>query len=463
MQGLRDIHFLLQLCIVGVCFWVYLIFFLGVYRSDGLSFEKYLIYCTVLLFGIFIHRVFTNNVRLNMINRSISSCHDLAFKQTLFGAGTLAFYVLASKDLTISRVFLFSFFPLLYFVFLSSHRWLPSALAQRIFKTSGEQRTLLVGSPVRAAELKKWLNRKKIFGVRTLGLLIDERDGFPENSAVPILGGSTDFEMIIQDYNITHAIFLDFPFHPRLTARLIHICDKLEVRPIVMDNLRETFLHNTHYFEEDGVRFISLRTEPLENPWNRFLKRMLDILISLPVVLLLLPCTNLVVWIYQKLQSPGKLFHCQLRAGMQNRQFPILKYRTMHENHNKVGKQATRDDARIFPAGRWFRRYSVDEVAQFWNVLKGDMSVVGPRPHLIEHNEQFARIMDSYHVRSYIKPGITGLAQIKGCRGETKTEEDIIRRVEWDIHYLENWSLGLDINIILKTFVQVVRPPSSAY
>jgi len=211
------------------------------------------------------------------------------------------------------------------------------------------------------------------------------------------------------------------------------------------------------------MRFISLRAEPLENPWNRTLKRLIDVLVALPVIVFVLPIASAIVWFFQRIQSPGPLFYSQPRAGLQNREFMIYKFRTMHCNHGLVARQATQNDDRIYPAGRWFRKLSIDELPQFLNVLKGEMSVVGPRPHLIEHNEQFARIMDGYRIRSYIKPGITGMAQIQGFRGETRTEEDIIRRVEWDIYYLENWSPSLDLEIIFKTFWHVVTPPQTAY
>jgi putative colanic acid biosynthesis UDP-glucose lipid carrier transferase len=132
--------------------------------------------------------------------------------------------------------------------------------------------------------------------------------------------------------------------------------------------------------------------------------------------------------------------------------------------HNQpASKQATQDDPRIYPAGRWFRRSSVDELPQFINVLKGEMSVVGPRPHLIEHNEQFARAMHNYHVRAHVKPGITGLAQVRGFRGETRSEEDVIKRVQSDIYYLENWTFGMDCRIVLATVFHVVGPPKTAY
>ncbi len=221
--------------------------------------------------------------------------------------------------------------------------------------------------------------------------------------------------------------------------------------------------HSVTHFEDDGFRFIGLREEPLENPLNRFFKRAIDLAIAVPVMLVIFPILTVIVWLVQRLQSPGPLFHVQTRAGMQNRQFKIYKFRTMHADHDEVARQASDNDERVYPLGKWFRKLSIDEVPQFWNVLRGDMSIVGPRPHLIEHNNQFSQLMANYHVRAFVKPGITGLAQVRGFRGEAEDNTDIENRVACDIEYLENWNLSLECGIILRTFFHVLLPPRTAY
>ena len=148
---------------------------------------------------------------------------------------------------------------------------------------------------------------------------------------------------------------------------------------------------------------------------------------------------------------------------MQNREFTILKFRTMHDDNHDLTRQASAGDERIYPIAKWFRKLSIDEVPQFWNVLLGDMSVVGPRPHLIEHNNQFSRLMENYHVRAFVKPGITGLAQVRGFRGEARDNSDIENRVACDLEYLENWNISLEFGIILRTFAQLMVPPRTAY
>jgi lipopolysaccharide/colanic/teichoic acid biosynthesis glycosyltransferase len=150
-------------------------------------------------------------------------------------------------------------------------------------------------------------------------------------------------------------------------------------------------------------------------------------------------------------------------AGMANKPFRILKFRTMHLAPRSLARQTTTNDDRIYPFARWLRRRSLDEVPQFINVLLGEMSVVGPRPHMIVHNRRFTELMTSYQVRSFVKPGITGVAQVKGYRGEARNSAGILERVKLDIEYIESWSIWWDIAIIFRTSKEVLFPPRSAY
>jgi putative colanic acid biosynthesis UDP-glucose lipid carrier transferase len=162
------------------------------------------------------------------------------------------------------------------------------------------------------------------------------------------------------------------------------------------------------------------------------------------------------------MQSPGPLFYKQVRSGLKNRPFTIYKFRTMHVNNPDESRQARIGDRRIFAAGSWLRKMSIDELPQFLNVLRGDMSVVGPRPHMIEHNALFSRALENYHIRAVAKPGITGLAQVRGFRGEASQIEDIVKRVTSDVYYLEHWSFALDCSIVARTALQMLRPPQQA-
>jgi len=183
-------------------------------------------------------------------------------------------------------------------------------------------------------------------------------------------------------------------------------------------------------------------------------------------VVFILPVLMLWVWVFQRLQAPGHLFFLQERTGYGQRYFKILKFRTMYDiscTAEKESHQARRGDARIYPFGRFLRSTSLDEVPQFINVLRGEMSIIGPRPHLVAHDRQFSEMMKGYRTRFFVKPGITGLAQCHGVRGEIKDSSMLVQRIELDITYVNSWSIWLDFIIIIKTAWHMVFPPKTAY
>lgn len=218
---------------------------------------------------------------------------------------------------------------------------------------------------------------------------------------------------------------------------------------------------------EGDMTFFTLGDEPLQDPANRMLKRCVDIMIALPVVLFILPFLSIWVHIMQRWQAPGPLLYRQERGGLAGQAFPVLKFRTMYtdnggERRVDEGRQATRGDPRIYPFGHFLRRTSLDEFPQFINVLRGHMSVVGPRPHLIAHDQEFSRYAELYRNRHFAKPGITGMAQHLGYRGEVSKPEDIQNRVRLDLEYIRNWSIWLDVGIVFKTTWHMVFPPPGA-
>jgi putative colanic acid biosynthesis UDP-glucose lipid carrier transferase len=459
-EGLYRLFLLCQIIIVALLFW------LGVWimvtfsaRGAELTWRRYSIYCGMLVLGMLLESLSRDGSKHYFLQNELLRQHRLAMRQTIASLGALVLYLVAAKDAFISRVFFFNFAPWLYLTLLASHSYLPSILSRGIFRR--EDKTLLIGSSQKAAQLGDWLRRKSKIGLHTIGLISDEKIGRTEDG-VPVRGAPGDMEKVIRELGVTQVILLEFPLS-ETHRRAIDICDRLGVRLLIVSDLEEKLRHSVTHFEDDGFRFIGLREEPLENPLNRFFKRGIDLAISAPVMLFIFPVLVLVVWIVQRLQSPGSLFHAQVRAGMQNRQFTIYKFRTMHSGNADLARQASDHDERVYPLGKWFRRLSIDEVPQFWNVLRGDMSIVGPRPHLIEHNNQFSRLLQNYHVRAFVKPGITGLAQVRGFRGEARNSADIESRVACDLEYLENWNLSLECGIILRTFTQFFFPPRTAY
>ena len=206
-----------------------------------------------------------------------------------------------------------------------------------------------------------------------------------------------------------------------------------------------------------SVNVISLHDEPLNTPLAKFVKRSADVLFSGLFLVTLFPLVWLICAIGIKLSSPGPVFFKQKRTGYEGKEFWCYKFRSMHPSADADTKQAVKDDSRVFPFGKFLRKSSIDELPQFINVFRGDMSIIGPRPHMIHHTDIYSELIGDYMIRHLAKPGITGWAQVNGCRGETKELSEMKDRVEKDIWYIEHWSVELDVSIFLQTVWQILR------
>jgi putative colanic acid biosynthesis UDP-glucose lipid carrier transferase len=222
-----------------------------------------------------------------------------------------------------------------------------------------------------------------------------------------------------------------------------------------------TITLDTQLFVREKTELNNDFATPLDRAFNVVLKRMFDIVFSALFLLTLFPFIYLILGIAIKLSSPGPVFFVQERTGKRGRIFRCYKFRSMRINADT--RQATVDDPRTTRLGRFIRRTNLDELPQFINVFKGDMSVVGPRPHPLWLNDKFSPMIENYMVRYFVKPGITGWAQVNGARGETKRVEDMEGRVAKDLWYLKNWTFPLDISIIFKTIVYMLQGDKHAY
>jgi Undecaprenyl-phosphate glucose phosphotransferase len=205
-----------------------------------------------------------------------------------------------------------------------------------------------------------------------------------------------------------------------------------------------------------ALPIISRRKEPLEIKVNELIKQTFDYVFSFGVVVFILSWLVPIVAIAIKLDSRGPVFFRQLRSGKDNKPFFCLKFRSMVVNDDADSLQASRHDKRITRVGAFLRRTSIDEFPQFFNVLMGDMSIVGPRPHMLKHTEDYAEVVNDFMARHFATPGITGWAQVNGLRGETTEPESMSKRVKADLWYLENWSFLLDLKIVFLTLIQTV-------
>ena len=245
-------------------------------------------------------------------------------------------------------------------------------------------------------------------------------------------------------------------------VKLMKFCDKNIVHFFYVPRMSGNFLLNLQPEQLGETMVFTNHHEPLSQPFNQFVKRTFDIVVSLVVCIILLPFIPIIAWCIKR-QSPGPIFFKQDRTGHNGKTFTCLKFRSMHVNSEADSLQATKDDPRKFPFGNFIRKTNIDEFPQFFNVLIGDMSIVGPRPHMLAHTEQYGNIIDKYMVRHFSRPGITGYAQVNGCRGETKELWQMEERIQKDVWYIENWTFWLDIKIIFKTALTLFIPDKQAY
>lgn len=228
-------------------------------------------------------------------------------------------------------------------------------------------------------------------------------------------------------------------------------------------NKKQLLSLNTVFEYYDYIPVISQRKISLDDSLHKGIKRIFDIVFSLIIILGILSWLIPILGIIIKLDSKGPLFFAQKRNGLNNKEFSCFKFRSMGINELADVEQVSKNDTRITRVGKFIRKTSIDELPQFFNVLFGDMSVVGPRPHMVKHTNMYAEQIDKFMVRHLIKPGITGLAQTKGFRGEIETDKDIINRVRYDIFYIEKWSLLLDLKIIFNTVYNALKGDQKAY
>jgi len=220
--------------------------------------------------------------------------------------------------------------------------------------------------------------------------------------------------------------------------------------PVVIDYIRD-------------LPILSLRRDPLDNIGNQIKKRILDVAVSLLVVIFILSWLIPFIGIFILIESAGPIFFSQQRSGKNNKKFKCLKFRSMHINKEADTLQATKSDFRITRVGAFLRRTSLDEFPQFINVLIGEMSLVGPRPHMVKHTSDYSKIVDNFMIRQFLKPGITGWAQINGFRGQITDNQQIKSRLTSDLWYLENWTIWLDIRILFLTVYKVFKGDENAF
>lgn len=364
----------------------------------------------------------------------------------------------------ISRLRMFYFYAV-FFVLLVGFRIFFMKLLKFV-RTRGYnyRKVVIVGANGLGQRMNRILSKDLNFGYRVVGFFDDEYD--ETELAAPVLGKLDEVEHYLAHHKIDElyvALHID---KIDVINTLTRLCERYMIRIRYIPDFQQYTKTNrveVSFYGNGNIPVLMLRKEPLEIPLHRIAKKIFDILFSLFVIVFIFSWLFPIIIFFIKMNSSGPVFFVQNRSGRDNISFPCYKFRTMYVNKDADSKQATKNDSRITKVGAFLRKTSLDEMPQFFNVLMGNMSVVGPRPHMLSHTERYAELIDNFLVRHYAKPGITGWAQVNGFRGETKELTDMEGRVEHDIWYIENWSFILDIRIIWKTFAQVFTGDKKAF
>lgn len=389
----------------------------------------------------------------------------VASRQILFVSLLMFGLIVATKDRAVSRLFLAFYLVTCSGLLVVVNKLLPAYLARIAFNRGHQIPTILVGSVRSLGHLGSWIKQKEHLGVTVTGIVSDDPLTNTTAPFITLLGGLADLAKVVDTHAIGQVILLGVPRSGNETLAVVEICQAAGCRLLIYENVFDRLPIPMMPVVEQEHIFLTMHDEPLEDPFNRGMKRIYDIAIALPVVTIVLPPLGLFVWLMQGLQAPGPLLFKRTRGGQRGREFGMLKFRSMYARDadaKREAQQAKKGDTRIFPFGHFLRATSLDEFPQFWNVLIGEMSIVGPRPHLPLHDLEFALVAKTYRTRQLVKPGITGLAQIRGFRGEISDPGLLKQRVNLDIEYITGWSIWLDLQITMKTLRHVFFPPQTA-
>lgn len=371
------------------------------------------------------------------------------------------FFLVISRQTEFSRLFIV--LNVCNFAFLlMMNRFLYFGFKQYItIKNKLVSNVIILGYNETAKKLAKYFEEDE-FHTHLLGF-IEEEENMNELTHYPVLAGIGNLIHTAEKLNVQEIYSTLTPEQNKHIYSLMNDAEEKCMRFKVVPNL-SIFLKKPVVI--DYIRdmpILSLRSDPLEDIWNRMKKRMLDVMVSFFVITFILSWLMPLLGLLIKLESRGPIFFVQTRTGRTDKPFKCLKFRSMCANNENEFIQATVNDHRVTKIGAFIRKTSLDEFPQFLNVFIGNMSIVGPRPHMIQHTTSFSKLVDHYMVRQFLKPGITGWAQINSYRGEITHPEQLQMRIASDLWYLENWTIWLDLRIIFLTVYQVLKGDKNAY
>ncbi|GEC79043.1 undecaprenyl-phosphate glucose phosphotransferase [Flavobacterium aquatile] len=423
------------------------------FRELNLNMVYYILYQTFVWFFIaFIVRFYD----VYRFTTPVEIISKLVRQAALFLLVVIAFFPFAKTAIFSGKaiaIFMSCSFVIIilfkYFLFYYLKRY-------RIITQNNFRSAIIIGYTPEALRLKEVFESRKDYGYRFEGYFSDKKQN------AEIKGKVDDLKEFVLEKNIDEIYCSLNEISNEKLKELVEFADDNKKQIKFIPDSKEIFSKNLKIDYYELFPVLSLQKTQLHNPTIKGIKRGFDILFSLLVIIFILSWMMPLIAILIKLESKGPIFFKQGRPGLDENEFYCYKFRSMHVN-GTTEKEASRNDPRVTKMGRFMRKTSLDELPQFFNVLIGDMSVVGPRPHLWSQNKSYASKIKKYMVRHYVKPGITGLAQVKGYRGEIETDDDMINRVKFDVFYIENWSIIMDIKIIIQTVINIFKGEEKAY
>jgi len=354
------------------------------------------------------------------------------------------------------------YYYLLLFLFFTAWRVLAREML-KLYRRRGYnyKRVVIVGAGKNGMDLFAEMKKEMAYGYNIYGFFDD--NVLLKNTLPNYLGMTHEVEDFVLKNNIDE-IYCTLPnSQDEKIIRLFNFAEKNMIRFYIVPEFSRYVKKRMDLDRIESVPIMAVRSEPLQSIHNQIIKRTFDIVFSFCFLITLFPIFYVIFGILIKLSSRGPIIFKQTRTGIYGKSFDCYKFRSMRKSEDADEKQAEKGDPRTTKIGQFLRHFNLDEIPQFYNVLKGDMSVVGPRPHMLKHTELYSSFIDKYMVRHLIKPGITGWAQVNGYRGETRTTEQMNDRVRCDVWYLENWTFILDLKIVAITILNMFKGEQNAY
>ena len=440
---LRPISYLIDLLIIG-----FFSFFIILEKSDLLNFTLFISFSWIIstLFSSF-YEIF----RYTSLTRIFSLIGKQSIIFTLLVFAFFGFF--NDLDTEPLRVIKYVLIVMLLITIIKFTIFFLLKKYRKVFK-GNLRKVVIVGLNKKTDQLRKYFNDNPDYGyqlVKTFDL--NKKDKISINDVISFISENEIDEIYSSVAEMNNK---------ELLSLIDYADNNLKILKFLPDN-KEIYSKKLDFTYYGYLPILSLRSIPIDEPINLFIKRSFDIFFSLLVIIGILSWLTPLIGFLIKIESKGPVFFKQKRNGLDYKEFYCYKFRSMKPNPEAHLHQIRKGDPRVTRIGKFIRKTSIDELPQFINVLKGDMSVVGPRPHMVSHTHMYAEKIDKFMVRHFIKPGITGLAQVSGFRGEVEDDDFIKNRVKYDIYYLENWSILMDIRIVFKTVFDALGGDDKAY